>query len=142
MSDDLGTTAHVTDGELATYLDGRLDVFARDRVEGHLADCADCRSVLVEARSLLEPPGIRSVPSQRARGPRPLAWLAAAGIVAIAALPVMRQLIGSNAVPHAERTAPRTRTTIEVLSPPHQRVDVTAVVFVWRPVVGDRKSVV
>ena len=136
MSDTFGTAAHITSEELAAYLDGRLNGALQARVEDHLADCALCRSELVEARALLALPGIDSARSRRARAPRPWAWLAAAGIVAIAALPLMRQMVGSNDIHFAERTAQPARSAIEVVSPPNQRVDVAALVFAWRPVAG------
>ena len=38
--------------ELASYLDGRLATEGREAVEAHLLECADCRTVVVEAGAI------------------------------------------------------------------------------------------
>ena len=136
MSDHFGDVAHVTSEELAAYLDGRLGGAVQARVEGHLADCAACRSELVESRALLASPDIGSAPARRTRASRPWAWLAAAGIVAIATLPLMQQMASSRHLSRAERAVQPTRAAIDVVSPPHERVGITGLVFAWRPVAG------
>jgi hypothetical protein len=45
---------HITDVEIAAYLDRTLTPSERDRVEDHLADCPDCRQHLLETKELLE----------------------------------------------------------------------------------------
>jgi anti-sigma factor RsiW len=45
---------HVTDTEIAAYLDRTLTASERDRVEDHLAACPDCRQQLLETKELLE----------------------------------------------------------------------------------------
>jgi anti-sigma factor RsiW len=45
---------HVTDTEIAAYLDRSLTPAQRDRVEDHLAACQDCRQHLLETKELLE----------------------------------------------------------------------------------------
>ena len=65
---------HVTDTEVAAYLDRTLTPSERDRVEDHLAGCPDCRQQLLETKELLE----------RVRRPRNLligGALAAAAVV-------------------------------------------------------------
>jgi putative zinc finger protein len=68
---------HVTDTEIAAYLDRTLGAIERDRVEDHLAACQDCRQHLLETKELLE----------RVRRPRKLlvggAMAAAAALVFI-----------------------------------------------------------
>ena len=44
---------HLSDAEAAEYLDRRLPLAQRDRVEGHLASCPDCRAQLLHARQIL-----------------------------------------------------------------------------------------
>jgi predicted anti-sigma-YlaC factor YlaD len=136
MSDDFGSAPHLTSEELAAYLDSRLEATPRARIERHLADCAECRTELVEARSLLDSANIRSARSRSVRAPHPAAWLAAAGIVAIAFLPLVRQVVRSRDVSSSERATRPAQAAIEVVSPPNQRVDVAAAVFAWRPVAG------
>lgn len=46
--------SHLTDVEIAAYLDRTLMPSERDRVEDHLADCPDCRQHLLETKELLE----------------------------------------------------------------------------------------
>jgi hypothetical protein len=68
------TNGHVTDTEIAAYLDRTLTTAERDRVEDHLAACPDCRQQLLETKELLE----------RVRRPRNLlisGALAAAAVV-------------------------------------------------------------
>ncbi len=40
--------------ELAAYLDGRTSGRPRDSIEAHLADCSECRTAVLEIRSLLD----------------------------------------------------------------------------------------
>jgi anti-sigma factor RsiW len=72
---------HVTDTEIAAYLDRTLTPYERDRVEDHLAGCPDCRQQLLETKELLE----------RVRRPRKLliggALAAAAAVVFLVARP-------------------------------------------------------
>jgi len=44
---------HVNEFEMAAYVDRRLGPADRERVEGHLAECADCRSEMLEVRGFL-----------------------------------------------------------------------------------------
>ena len=44
--------------ELASYVDGRADQVARDRVEAHLAGCEACLEALADVRELLEAPAM------------------------------------------------------------------------------------
>lgn len=59
--DDLDRDAHGAaaaavacpdDLDLAGYADGRLDAAARDRIESHLAECAECIAAVGDARAL------------------------------------------------------------------------------------------
>jgi hypothetical protein len=53
MAEAESATGHITDDQLAGYLDRSLSSGAREQVEGHLADCAECRAeVLATARLL------------------------------------------------------------------------------------------
>lgn len=49
--------------EIAAYLDGGLDPGARTALEGHLADCADCRELLAETAHVLAATGERAAPA-------------------------------------------------------------------------------
>ncbi len=63
--------------EMAAYLDRRLSATDRDRVEGHLAGCADCREELLQVRSLLR------------RAARPRRLIVGASLLAAAATLVL-----------------------------------------------------
>lgn len=45
---------HLTDADIAAYLDRTLTGTERDRVEDHLAACPECRQHLLETKELLE----------------------------------------------------------------------------------------
>jgi hypothetical protein len=55
-------SGHMTDLEIAAYLDRGLSAAERDRVEDHLAECAECRQQVAEVHQVLK----------RARRPRRL----------------------------------------------------------------------
>src|SRR5471032_3413260 len=50
----LDDVRHPDAERLAEYADGVLEVEARAEVERHLADCADCRAVVMETMAFLE----------------------------------------------------------------------------------------
>src|SRR2546426_5681788 len=49
-----GNMSHVDEGTLHAYLDGELPSDERTALEGHLGQCAICRTTLAEERALLE----------------------------------------------------------------------------------------
>src|SRR5713226_1960435 len=72
--------SHVDDGLLHAYLDGELPASEAERLQAHIAECAECRARLEEERALIrragelfalaEPPA-RDVPPFRAGDRRP-----------------------------------------------------------------------
>ena len=50
----LDDVRHPDAEQLAEYADGVLDAEARAEVEAHLADCADCRAVVIETMAFLD----------------------------------------------------------------------------------------
>ena len=70
------TNDHISDAELAAYMDRNVAPAERDRVESHLADCDECRRHLIETRKVLG--GI-----DRTRSLRLVATLAAAAAVLV-----------------------------------------------------------
>jgi anti-sigma factor RsiW len=73
----------VDDLALSAYLDGRLPAAEREHIEAHLAECYDCRHAVVDSGRLLRA-------SRQRRGVLAVGALAAAGIIALAFVPVMR----------------------------------------------------
>lgn len=65
-------TDHLSDLDLAAYLDRQLDPETRARFSAHLIECDDCRSILAESTSIL------ARPRRRTR----VAWFAGGGLVA------------------------------------------------------------
>jgi len=53
MTDSVSGPNHLTDSELALYLDRRLSPKERDRIEDHLAGCAECRGHALAAQQVL-----------------------------------------------------------------------------------------
>lgn len=49
-----GDVVHLSDSQIAAFLDRGLAAVDRDRAEEHLASCAECRAHLVGSRRLLE----------------------------------------------------------------------------------------
>lgn len=127
---------HITTEELAAYLDGGLDSSSSTRLEQHMADCSECRSELVDARALLAtaPPTASSVSP-----PRRKLWaagLAAAAVLVLAALPVMRRVTAPDRAAPVLRAAPTSQAEIDVISPGNEPVNPATVLFIWRPVEG------
>jgi hypothetical protein len=76
MTDSTSRPNHLTDSEMARYLDRRVSLEERDRIEDHLASCAECREHALGTQQVL----------RRARRPRMVATgsvLAAAAVVLI-----------------------------------------------------------
>jgi hypothetical protein len=77
--------AHMTELEIASYLDRRLSLADRDRAEAHMAECAICRDEIVRTRMLTQ------------RIERPKQFLVSGGVIAaaaailIVAFPTLRQ---------------------------------------------------
>lgn len=127
---------HITSEELAAYLDGRLDSSSATRLEHHMADCAECRTELVDARALLAtaPATDKSMrPRRRMLG---RVGLAAAALLLFAAVPLMRRVTAPDRAAPVLRDARASQTRIDVISPGNESVNPTAVFFIWRPVEG------
>jgi Putative zinc-finger len=93
MTDSTGGPNHLTDSEMARYLDRRLSLEERDRIEDHLASCAECREQTLGAQQLLGP----------ARRPR---FIVAGGALAAAAVVL---ILIARVEPAREQNAPQLR---------------------------------
>jgi len=87
-------SAHLTDEELAAYVDRGLDRAERARAERHLVDCDDCRAIVAEVGRTLAVP----LPGRRRR----VVWiggvaLAAAAAITLAVLPRGPEPLGTGA---------------------------------------------
>ena len=137
----MNSTNHLTESDIAGYLDQDLDADARRRIEAHLDRCAECRSELIETRRLANgKQSIKAVPRSRRRW-----WIPAAVAAGVAGLLLLRP--GSPTAPTStaagplERPAPgpsESMPRIDVVTPvdgatiaPHQ------VRFQWRSRAAD-----
>lgn len=118
---------HVTDTELAAYLDRTLTPSERDRVEDHLAGCADCRQQLLETKELLE----------RVRRPRNLLVGGALAVAAVLVFLVARPEPGTTDQ-HTLMRSDGTAAPLVAYGPLGTTANV-GLQFVWGPV-PDRES--
>jgi anti-sigma factor RsiW len=135
-----GFDAHVSEGELAGFLDGDLDPAVRRRVEEHLDACAACRGELIAVQRLAASYDAAGRPSRRV-------WAGLAAAAAIAAVlggvvlwPRATPLIGLH--PDTVRApiqpvSGEGRPHIDVLAPASETVAVSALHFAWRPAAAD-----
>lgn len=112
--------SHLTEGELAGYLDDELAAEERRRVEEHLDGCDDCRTEVIEAARLLAEGWEHEAPvspavaegARRASGRR---WAIPAGIAGLAAAAVLATvlLVEPGGMPSGEQPADRERFVTE-----------------------------
>jgi hypothetical protein len=124
--------AHLSDADLAGYLDHDLAPYERRRVETHIDGCATCRGELVALSRV-----VHGEPASAQRPPRSRRWwIPAAAAAAVVALLVPR--LTTNA-PRVDET-PRTRRVIDTDGRPRlaivSPIDGTSVggpvIFTWR----------
>jgi hypothetical protein len=124
---------HLTDSELAGFLDGDLSDAERARAEAHLDACDECRTELIEvARLVADAPEAGafpvapvqiSPPTSRARQRRP-SWPIPAGIVGLAAAAGLAMILfwpaapGWNEQPMQERFGTEATPRLETHFPP------------------------
>ena len=130
---------HLSDAELAGYLDHDLSADERRRVETHIDACQACRREVVALHPITHP---AESPGAARRVQRPRRWwlpAAAAGIVAALALPRLTRTVPGPDVPqraprateagglsHLAIVAPLDKTTVE-----------GRIVFTWRSTNAD-----
>jgi tetratricopeptide (TPR) repeat protein len=73
---------------LAAYVDGGLDTADRANVERHLADCADCRTIVAETVAFLGADGAAAASDAPFRWRRQLTWVAGLTAAALIILAV------------------------------------------------------
>ena len=117
--------AHITDLEIATYLDRRLPPEQLDRVEAHLAACPDCREELLATRGMV----------RRVQRPRKLA--AAAALAATTAIVLLLPVLVPRDVPAPQ---PQLRSRVQpsplIAYGPLGETGTRLPTFVWAAVPG------
>lgn len=119
-------TEHISDAELAAYMDRNVASADRERIESHLADCDECRRHLIEARTVLGGIG-------RTRTVRIATILAAAAVVLIFVRFEMWPTRESAMAPLARG---RTSSAEITAHGPSGDVSGKGLKFVWSPVSG------
>ena len=140
----LSPDAHLTSGEVAVYLDGRMSELDRRRVDTHLADCDVCRGEVLEVRSML-----RSAPRQpRARAPISaiVGAVAAALVLVVAPWKYARQSgsdLESQVATERAVLPDAGRDSVQILAPAvGATVARRSTMFVWRRGVADSRFTV
>jgi anti-sigma factor RsiW len=132
-----GALGHVTESDLAGYLDHDLAPADRLRVEAHLDACAQCRLELIEVQRLAA--SYQAATRRTARRWIPVAALTAlaASVAALLLIPRIRETTTQRVEP--VRSAGREgQLQIEVASPASDvAVAAATVVFTWRAARAD-----
>src|SRR4051812_38862805 len=139
--DDEDRLAHLSERELAAFLDGGLTPPERHRVVAHIDLCATCRGELVDVGRAIELRGLRTRGATVPLWRRP--WIPAAAAAGIAAILLVTRLTN-----HPQATDGRTRAPriaegegehrINPVSPANGiTLPAARIVFVWHAVPTD-----
>ncbi len=135
------TTVHPAFQDLATYIDGEISGAARERLEAHLAGCASCRNLAMEA-SLAVQDRDATVAADDPKTAWWRLWRPAFGLTAAALVVALGlSLLRSGATTDAERLAAAgvSAAAIESAGPELVRRTVDALAGTWpRPAGFDR----
>ncbi len=123
-------TEHLTAGEIADYLDGKLSAAERARAEAHLADCESCgRDAIAASRELAT---LRRRDRRRVAAP-----LAAAAVLVglVFAGPAVWERLGQDETHIRAGEDPGEASRVRVVQPAHRGVlPRDSLLFVWRSV--------
>ena len=125
MTDSASAPSHLTDSEMALYLDRRLSLEERDRIENHLGNCAECRTQVLAAQHVLGS-------GRRSRVATAGGVLAAAAVIFI---------LITRAAPHDDQPTPQLRAIASdnaalVAYGPIGDAKRAGLRFVWGPAAG------
>ncbi len=129
---DRTVQSHLSAGDVAAFVDGRLSADQRSSIEAHLAVCADCRGEVAAVSTLVE-----SAPAparRRTRWPMVGTGVAAAAAAVLLLVVLPRTRDGRRpATPVDERASSSATQTIEIVSPPPAgEVARESLRFAWR----------
>ena len=135
MDAEGGGLKHLTEHQVAGFLDHALPPDERRLVEEHLEACPDCRrQVLTIHRMLADLPNGAGRPRWR-RWWIPAA--VAAGVALLFIVPGQLRTPGSPAAVRAPAVDGERQATITIVAPADDVITKTPVVFTWRPVSAD-----
>lgn len=132
---------HLTEQELAAYLDGAMAPADRQQIEAHLDACAECRGELVAGRRMLDALPRSSGAAGRIRRTSRV-WIPAAMAASLAAWVLVPRLLQSPVVPAAAVRSPvasgEGRLRISIVEPLEgTTVDPRSVKFMWHAAAAD-----
>ena len=126
------TADHLSDSDIAGYLDRDLEEGERERVEAHIADCGECRGALVAVEQLAL--SYSSLPGARAKErSRRRVWLALSAGLGVLAAAAAVAILPPGAI---EQRQPPTRAG-QTLSPDRRDAVVLVAPSDNRAVAGD-----
>jgi hypothetical protein len=124
------TGSHLDTGSISAYLDGRLESGEKARVQGHLADCPECRREMTELVDLM-----KAHDRPRRRWPVVATGVAAAAAVALLiSVPRVREAMddpGALRAPEAATEREAVRSLPVISPPPDASLTREEVVFAW-----------
>jgi len=140
---EINGLAHLSDAELAGYLDHDLSDAERRRVETHIDECAACRREIVALLPITHPgesPDTRIVH-------RPRRWwipAAAAAVIAAMAVPRLTRNAPGPDVPQRARPVPEagSRSRLAIVAPADDATVAGPLVFTWRSTNADTYRIV
>jgi hypothetical protein len=126
---------HVTEGDLAGYLDKSLSPEKHERVERHLADCLSCRSEMITTARVIRRAGIRWFWYWGASG-----LAAAAVVVLLIARPFQADDITGPTLRAPEAPLDVGERHLGVIAPDDGiSIARDSMLFVWRPADGETR---
>ena len=129
--------AHLSDGELAGYLDHDLTPDERHRAETHIDECASCRREMIALSRITR----ANVPAGKAGAHRVRWWMPAAAAAVVVAL-ALPSLTSNARLPGSTERAPRVADTdgrprFTIVSPADDSTATAPLVFTWRAATAD-----
>lgn len=140
------STDHLSESDIAGFLDRDLSDNERTRVERHLEDCGECRGAVVDVRRIASTfDEAHSAPPARSRNPRGIRWLPlGAGAALAASLSFMwlsrseTQAVTQSPIRSGGTVVPDARPRLESSTPADDAlVTGDSVAFTWRAARAD-----
>jgi hypothetical protein len=119
MSESGSASVHLTNIEMARYLDRKLSSDERDRVEAHLASCANCRELTLGSQRVLR------------KVQRPRRLIAVGALAAAAAVLIVIGRLEPETPDVARERAPVANTTSLIVYGPTGSTSIANLRFAW-----------
>ena len=126
---------HMSDRDIAAYIDGAMSAEERARADRHLSMCDECRLETITASD-----AVAAAPSIKPRSRSASLWLgvaAAAGLAVVAASTLSRNAADRGIVRADSATVPINRATVTVVTPSDGASVARGERLVWRSLGAD-----